>query len=72
VSPKNSAFRTTPFSVGNPDFAGLIPDAIIQAAQMVASGEVTIPVAETYRLEEVGAGIAHQARGGKVLLKVGD
>jgi hypothetical protein len=38
---------------------------------MVASGEVAIPVAATYRLEEIGAAIAHQARGGKVLLKVG-
>ena len=60
------------FSVGNPDFAGLIPGAIMQAAEMVASGEVAVPVAETYRLEEIGAAIAHQARGGKVLLKMGD
>jgi NADPH:quinone reductase-like Zn-dependent oxidoreductase len=51
---------------------GEAPDAVIQAAKMVASGEVTIPVAETYRLEEIGAAVAHQARGGKVLLKVGD
>jgi NADPH:quinone reductase-like Zn-dependent oxidoreductase len=60
------------FSLGNPDFAGQIPGAIMQAAEMVASGEVAIPVAETYRLEEIGAAISHQMRGGKVLLKVGD
>jgi NADPH:quinone reductase-like Zn-dependent oxidoreductase len=60
------------FSLGNPDFAGQIPGAIMQASKMVAAGEVAIPVAQTYRLEEIGAAISHQMRGGKVLLKVGD
>ena len=60
------------FSLGNPDFAGQIPGAIMQASKMVAAGEVAIPVAATYRLEEIGAAISHQMRGGKVLLKVGD
>jgi len=60
------------FSLGNPAFSGQIPGAIMQAATMVASGEIAIPVAAIYRLEEIGAAIAHQARGGKVLLKVGD
>jgi NADPH:quinone reductase-like Zn-dependent oxidoreductase len=60
------------FSLGNPDFAGQIPGAIMQAAKRVASGEIAIPLAATYRLEEIGAAIAHQARGGKVLLKVGE
>jgi NADPH:quinone reductase-like Zn-dependent oxidoreductase len=60
------------FSLGNPAFAGQIPSAIMKAATMVASGEVTIPVAATYRLEEIGDAIAHQVRGGKVLLKVGN
>lgn len=58
------------FSLGNPDFAGQIPGAITQASKMVAAGEVAIPVAETYRLEDIGAAISHQMRGGKVLLKV--
>ncbi|MFL9965720.1 zinc-dependent alcohol dehydrogenase family protein [Paraburkholderia sediminicola] len=60
------------FSLGNPDFAGQIPRAIMRASKMVAAGEVAIPVAATYRLEEIGAAISHQERGGKVLLKVGD
>jgi NADPH:quinone reductase-like Zn-dependent oxidoreductase len=60
------------FSLGNPDFAGQIPGAIMQAARMVASGEIAIPLAATYRLEEIGAAIAHQTRGGKVLLKGGE
>jgi NADPH:quinone reductase-like Zn-dependent oxidoreductase len=59
------------FSLRNPDFAGQIPDAITQASKMVAAGEVAIPVAQTYRLEEIGAAISHQMRGGKVVLKVG-
>jgi NADPH:quinone reductase-like Zn-dependent oxidoreductase len=59
------------FSLGNPDFAGQIPDAIMQASKMLAAGEVVIPVAATYRLEEIGAAISHQVRGGKVVLKVG-
>jgi hypothetical protein len=32
---------------------------------------VTIPIAGTYPLEEIGAAIAHVERGGKVLLEVG-
>ncbi|MFP3569814.1 zinc-dependent alcohol dehydrogenase family protein [Paraburkholderia sp. SIMBA_030] len=60
------------FSLGNPDFAGQIPGAIMQASKMVAAGEVAIPVAATYRLEDIGAAISQQERGGKVLLKVGD
>ena len=59
------------FSMGNPEFAEEIPHAIMRAAAMVASGEVTVPVAAIYPLEEIGAAIAHQARGGKILLKVG-
>jgi NADPH:quinone reductase-like Zn-dependent oxidoreductase len=60
------------FSLGNPDFAGQIPGAIMQASKMVAAGGVAIPVAATYRLDEIAAAISHQMRGGKVLLKVGD
>jgi NADPH:quinone reductase-like Zn-dependent oxidoreductase len=59
------------FSIGNPDFAEQIPGAIRQASKMVVAGKVAIPVAETYRLEEIAAAISHHMRGGKVLLKVG-
>jgi NADPH:quinone reductase-like Zn-dependent oxidoreductase len=75
VSPFDVIFKDLTvrgFSVANPDFAEQIPGAIVQASKMVAAGEVDIPVAKTYRLEEIGAAISHQARGGKVLLKVGD
>jgi NADPH:quinone reductase-like Zn-dependent oxidoreductase len=58
------------FSMGNPAFAGLIPDAIRAAAQMIAAGKVAVPIAATYPLDEIKAAVAHALRGGKVLLKV--
>jgi NADPH:quinone reductase-like Zn-dependent oxidoreductase len=59
------------FSLGNPAYAKHIAPAIRKAASMIAAGEVTIHVAGTYPLEEIGAAIAHTERGGKVLLEVG-
>jgi NADPH:quinone reductase-like Zn-dependent oxidoreductase len=58
------------FSIGNPAFAGLIPHAIRAAGQMIAAGEVSVPIAATYPLGEIKAAIAHALRGGKVLLKL--
>ena len=59
------------FSIFNPAYAKRIAPAILKAASMITAGEVTIPIAGTYPLEEIGAAIAHVARGGKVLLEVG-
>lgn len=58
------------FSVGDPAFAGQIPDAIRAAAEMIAAGEVAVPITATYPLDEIKAAVAHALRGGKVLLKV--
>ncbi|NPT62088.1 zinc-dependent alcohol dehydrogenase family protein [Paraburkholderia elongata] len=58
------------FSIGNPHFANQIAGAIVSAAEMVASGEISIPIAAEYGLEEIGAAIVHAEKGGKVLLKV--
>jgi NADPH:quinone reductase-like Zn-dependent oxidoreductase len=60
------------FSIGNADFADQITGAILTAAEMVVSGEVSIPVAAEYKLEEIREAIAHVEKGGKVLLKVSD
>jgi NADPH:quinone reductase-like Zn-dependent oxidoreductase len=60
------------FSVGNPSFASAIPEAIALAAQMVASRQISVPVAAEYKLEDIGDAIAHTEKGGKVLLKVAD
>jgi NADPH:quinone reductase-like Zn-dependent oxidoreductase len=58
------------FSLGNPAFAAQIPIAIREAAEMIAAGEVSVPIAATYPLNEIKAAITHALRGGKVLLKV--
>ena len=58
------------FSLGNPAFAGQIPHAIRAAAQMIATGEVAVPITATYPLYEIKAAVAHALQGGKVLLKV--
>jgi NADPH:quinone reductase-like Zn-dependent oxidoreductase len=58
------------FSLGNPAFAAQIPVAIRAAGQMIAAGEVAVPIAATYPLDEIKAAIAHALRGGKVLLQL--
>jgi hypothetical protein len=37
---------------------------------MVVSGEMSVPIAAEYGLEEIGAAIVHAEKGGKILLKV--
>jgi NADPH:quinone reductase-like Zn-dependent oxidoreductase len=59
------------FSLGNPAFAERIPQAIREAARMIAIQEVTVPITAIYPLDEIKAAIAHALQGGKVLLKVG-
>jgi len=58
------------FSLGNPAFAERIPQAIREAARMIAIQEVTVPIAAIYPLDEIKAAVAHALRGGKVLLEV--
>jgi NADPH:quinone reductase-like Zn-dependent oxidoreductase len=42
----------------------------VQAAAMIASGRVHIPVARTYPLSAIKEAVAHAQRGGKILLDV--
>lgn len=58
------------FFMGHPQYAEKIPAAINQAAQMIAAGQVRIPVAATYPLKAIKDAVAHAQRGGKVLLDV--
>jgi NADPH:quinone reductase-like Zn-dependent oxidoreductase len=58
------------FFLGHPEFAAKIPPAIKQAAAMISSGQVHIPVAATYPLPSIKEAVAHAQRGGKVLLNV--
>lgn len=58
------------FYMGHPEFAAKIPPAIKEAAAMIASGQVHLPVAATYALSSIKRAVAHAQRGGKVLLNV--
>jgi NADPH:quinone reductase-like Zn-dependent oxidoreductase len=60
------------FFLGHPEFAAKIPPAINQAAAMISSGQVHIPVAATYPLASIKEAVAHAERGGKVLLNLGE
>jgi NADPH:quinone reductase-like Zn-dependent oxidoreductase len=58
------------FFMGHPEYAAKIPPAIKQAAAMIASGQVHVPVAATYPLSSIKEAVSHALRGGKVLLDV--
>ena len=58
------------FFMGHAEYADKIPAAIKQAAQMIDTGQVRIPVAASYPLKAIKDAVAHAERGGKVLLDV--
>jgi NADPH:quinone reductase-like Zn-dependent oxidoreductase len=58
------------FWLGHPEIATKIGPAIVQAAAMIASGRVHIPVAATYPMSSIKQAVAHAQRGGKILLDV--
>jgi NADPH:quinone reductase-like Zn-dependent oxidoreductase len=58
------------FFLGHSEYADKIPAAIKQAAPVIASGQVHIPVAATYPLSAIKDAVAHVQRGGKVLLDI--
>lgn len=58
------------FWLGHPEVAAKIAPAIVQAATMIASGQVHIPVAATYPLSAIKDAVAHAQRGGKILLDI--
>ena len=58
------------FWLGHPEIATKIGPAIVQAAAMITSGRVHIPVAATYPISSIKQAVAHAQRGGKILLDV--
>jgi NADPH:quinone reductase-like Zn-dependent oxidoreductase len=56
--------------LGHPEIAAKIAPAVMQAATMIASGRVHIPVAGAYPLSSIKEAVAHAQRGGKILLDV--
>ena len=73
ISPLDVIFKPITirgFWLGHPEFAAKSAPAIAEAAEMIASGKVHIPVAATYALSSIKEAVAHAQRGGKILLDV--
>jgi NADPH:quinone reductase-like Zn-dependent oxidoreductase len=73
ISPLDVIFKPITmrgFWLGHPESAAKTAPAVAQAAEMIASGRVRIPVAATYALSSIKEAVAHAERGGKVLLDV--
>ena len=73
ISPLDVIFKPVTvrgFFMAHPEFAAKLAPAAAQAAEMIASGRMHIPVAATYPLSSVREAVAHAQRGGKVLLDV--
>jgi NADPH:quinone reductase-like Zn-dependent oxidoreductase len=73
ISPLDVIFKPLTvrgFWLGHPESASKSAPAIAQAAEMIASGRVHIPVAATYPLSSIKEAVAHALRGGKILLDV--
>jgi NADPH:quinone reductase-like Zn-dependent oxidoreductase len=58
------------FWLGHPEIAAKIAPAVAQAATMIASGRVQVPVAAIYPLSAIKDAVAHVQRGGKILLDI--
>jgi NADPH:quinone reductase-like Zn-dependent oxidoreductase len=58
------------FWLGHPEYEVKSAPAVWQAAEMIASGQVHIPIAATYPLSSIKEAVAHAQRGGKILLNV--
>jgi NADPH:quinone reductase-like Zn-dependent oxidoreductase len=73
ISPLDVIFKPLTlrgFWLGHPESAAKLAPAVVQAATMVASGRVRIPVTGTYLLSSIKEAVAHAQRGGKILLDV--
>src|SRR5229473_994073 len=73
ISPLDVIFKPLTvrgFWLGHPESAAKIAPPIAQAAEMIASGRVHIPVAATYALSSIKEAVAHAQRGGKILLEI--
>jgi NADPH:quinone reductase-like Zn-dependent oxidoreductase len=58
------------FWLGHPEYTAKSAPAVKQAAEMIASGRVHIPIAATYALSSIREAVVHAQRGGKILLRV--
>ncbi len=75
ISPLDVIFKPLTvrgFWLGHPESAAKSAPAIKQAAEMIASGKVHIPVAATYPLSSIKEAVEHAQRGGKILLEIAE
>ncbi len=75
ISPLDVIFKPLTvrgFWLGHPESEAKSAPAIAQAAEMIASAKVHIPVTATYPLSSIKEAVAHAQRGGKVLLDVSE
>ena len=75
ISPMDVIFKSLTlrgFWMVHPEFAAKLAPASAQAAEMIASGKVHVPVAATYPLSSIKEAVAHAQRGGKILLNVAE
>ena len=73
ISPLDVIFKPITmqgFWLGHPESAAKSAPALAQAAEMIASGRVRIPVAATYPISSIKEAVAHAQRGGKILLEI--
>ena len=73
ISPLDVIFKPITmrgFWLGHPESEAKSAPPIAQAAEMIASGRVHIPVTATYPLQSIKEAVAHAIRGGKILLDV--
>jgi NADPH:quinone reductase-like Zn-dependent oxidoreductase len=73
ISPLDVIFKPLTvrgFWLGHPESTAKSAPAVAQAAEMIASSRVRIPVEATYPLASIKEAVAHALRGGKILLDV--
>jgi NADPH:quinone reductase-like Zn-dependent oxidoreductase len=73
ISPLDAIFKDLTmrgFWLGHDESLAKSAPAMVQAAEMIASGRVQIPVAATYPLSSIKEAVAHALRGGKIILDV--
>ena len=73
ISPLNIIFKPLTvrgFWLGHPESTAKSAPAVAQAAEMIASGRVHVPVTATYALSSIKEAVAHAQRGGKILLNI--
>jgi NADPH:quinone reductase-like Zn-dependent oxidoreductase len=60
------------FWLGHPEYGAKSAPAVKQAAEMIESGKVHIPIAATYPLSSIKEAVAHAQRGGKIVLDIAE